>query len=189
MNIYAFVENKPISFVDRLGLACQCGVNKIEFYNRGWTTSSSGFSLKFDVVVNYKKDKTYNPSCCRYVQWVQAKAITRNGQPGPGYADGDPHGSPLDGKLHVDSWNYKDDNDVNPTGGNYTDEDSSDTGFKGTDQPGWNPPLGFDKGDAINYDFVFRGTVIDTCNKNKVVAKKDFEISAKGTWPNLTYSP
>lgn len=184
-NEYAFVENKPISYFDKLGLACCCGVNRIEFYNRGWTASPTGFSFKFDIVIKFKKDKTHDPSCCRYIQWVQAKPSTQNGVQGPTQAAGDP-GGPIDGHMHVDSWNYKGDNDTNPTGGIYQDQDSSDTGFKSTDTPGWG---GFNNGDVIDYDTRFRGTVIDTCNGNKVVAKKDFKITASGTWPKLTYSP
>ena len=180
-NLYTFVRNDPLSRFDFLGLcAGKCGVKNLEFVNQGWTITSSDYAFKFDVVIKYRKGNGYDPSCCRYIQWVQHKAYTWNGQP----ASTNQGGVPIDGRLHVDSWPYRGDNDTNP--GGYVDTDSSDVGFRLHDEPGFGP---FSIGDVINDDRRFRGTVIDICNGNKLVTSKDFKMSATGTWPTLTYEP
>ncbi len=186
LNLYCFVANDSLSKVDAFGLSCggKCGVEGgIKFIGEGWTVTASAFSFKFDIVIKFKKGKGYDPACCRYIQWVQNKTLDLNGQRPTGTAAG---GGPNDGKLHVDAWPYKGDDDTNPSGGIYQNQDTSGEGYKAYDTPGWG---GFHDGDAIDYDTRFRGTVIDICNGNKVVAKKDFKITATGTWPKLTYDP
>jgi len=184
LNVYAFAQNDPIGRIDILGLcAGKCGVKSLDFVGQGWTKTATGFQFNFDVVIKYKEGNGYDPSCCRYVQWVQAKALTVNGKLGAGTSAG---GTPMDGNLHVDSWPYKGDSDTNPSGGVYTDLDSADDVFKGQDTPSWG---GFNYGDAIDYDMRFEGRVIDICSKSKIVKKKNFKITAIGPWPNLKYDP
>lgn len=179
-NLYGFVENEAISQVDYLGL-CKCGVKSFKYLDQGWTTTATGYEYKFDIVIKFKKDNGFDPKCCRYIQWIQS-TMSLNGIPQTASAGG----TPLDGKLHVDAWPYKGDNDTNPEGGVYQDSDPADDVYKSQDRPSWG---GFQNGDVVLDDNAFRGTVIDICNGNKVVARNGFKMKASGTWPKLTYTP
>jgi hypothetical protein len=181
-NLYGFVENKPVSFIDYLGLQCQCGVKSLKLLDRGWTTTASSFQYRFDIVIKLKTGSGYSKSCCQYLQWVQSTA-SLNGVPETKSAGG----TPMDGKLHIDSSYYIGDNYLNQPGAHWDDETyASQDEIKTHDTPGWG---GFANGDVVVFKNTFVGTVIDICNNNKVVAKQSFKMHATGTWPNLDYAP
>lgn len=176
-NIYAFVENKPVSYIDALGL-CQCGVKSLKAISDGWTVNQNSIAFKFHVTAKFRKDAGYDPSCCKVVQWIKDTA-TRNGTYPP--VSGNP---PRDGQLHIDNNPYAgDDVTSSSTGMAGYDSDPADDVFTYTDTPTRNA----NNGDVLAGSKVFLIGVYDSCNKFKKVSSTSFEIYTDGTWPNVNY--
>lgn len=149
---------------------------------RSWTLVGGAAFLTFDINITFRSGPIYDCSCCKYIQWVNG-TYTFNGQVVPRTKGG----TPLDGTYHIDSWDYTNDEDTNPTGGAYADSDASPCGWHSTDQPGL--PSGIRTDDSISVRYDFLGNVIDTCNGNVAVAGQTLSMSISGTYPGLTVSP
>jgi RHS repeat-associated protein len=197
INLYEYINSQPSISTDPLGLApttspsqcqCKCGVNGVvHLINKGWTidTTKGNAYFTLEILIKFKTGNGYKPSCCRYIQFVQG-TISINGTQLKAVTAG----TPLDGRLHVDSNPYNGDNDTNPKGGGYENHSSNADEFLSYDTPGFIRG-GLTKGTVIDWEMTFKGTVIDTCNKNRVLgyATQSFKESMKGTFPNLTTNP
>jgi hypothetical protein len=156
-----------------------------KLHKQGWTINETAGSayFSFDIKIKFKKGGEYDPKCCRYLQWVQAKA-TINGVSVPDVA-----GLPLDGHLHVDRVPYTNDGATDNGGIVGYNQSTDPTVWFSYDEPGIQG--GLTKGDQIDWWAVFKGTVIDTCNGNTVVtgATQSFKVQMNGEYPSLSTSP
>ena len=189
INLYEYVGAMPCTAPDPLGLVskCKCGVKGVvHLISQGWTVNvATGTAhFNFEVRIDFENGHGYKPSCCRYIQWLQGRvsfngvSVKRSGG-----------GTPFDGKLHVDAWPYRGDNDTNPSGGVYQNSSGKTDEFLSHDVPGWNG--GLKVGDNVNWNVTFEGTAIDTCNGNKVLgyATQSFTELIVGTFPKLKTAP
>ncbi len=175
-NIYAFVENKPVSFVDSLGLSgCKCGVKSLRAIDDGWNVQPTWIAFNFHVVAKLRTGFPYQASCCKVVQWRQ-DTTTLNGQLVS--ADGN---QPSDGKLHIDSNPYIPGDDITNPGSQIGSLSGDTITYSDTPTRGGRP------GDVLGGDLRFRIVVYDSCNNYKPVARTGFKVWWQGTWPKIDY--
>lgn len=181
-NVYVFCNNSPPSNFDVLGLNV-CGVNWLRLTPKGWKYASGYGSLffEFDIEAKLREDwglncKHFDPKCCRYVQWVNAYqavggTVLRTARGGMPISDG---------LAHLDYLPYRGDS-IQEAINSRTWPEPTSTSYKTSDNPGiHNAPFVLTPGTSVDFQFLFIGMIVDTCNGNARVASSTIYADATG---------
>ncbi len=191
LNLYAFVANRPVSRVDRLGLdgaECgKCGVKSVNLHFVGVGFTDNGYWLHLVGKAAFKTsadNKRYNSTCCAVVQFARAR-ITINDRHVPTASTG----MPLDSNWHVDNAPWRTDR---PREADTVEIESSEvletgefTWIRSYDRPGIG---GFHEGDMFDDESSFQWRIYDRCNNWKLVKTSNtVSYHVWGPWPEVQY--
>ncbi|MBE7173357.1 MAG: RHS repeat protein [Williamsia sp.] len=123
VNLYRYVENNPVNWVDPLGLKKCCGLVKKPEYDQSGTIKGN---VTFKWSAEFKKDEKHDPKCCEVHQEIKFNKR--------------PNHKGFDTDNKPDTW-YEDRTAENAryghrsNGNKYPTDQYSETGYKGEDQP------------------------------------------------------
>ena len=146
----------------------KCGVESFKVtWKKNAIAGPTQARLRLDVSIAFKDapDPPWKPECCEFRQNVMTVwKITAGPHAGQGRSTA---------PMHDDNYSRADDTDGNKA--------LSHPGFTTNDNPGI---PGIDRNDVLDYAFTAEQLVIDTCNANRVVARRGpHTATIKGAHP------
>jgi hypothetical protein len=177
-NLYAFVQNRPVGETDLLGL-CRCSIVKPlevrltaprDILPGGFFAGPAGTPIwdGENSTVWFTIKATFLNRCCEFRQ--RARTFARVGQ-GPPTMDPD---------FEDDGYSAAADPD------DYTELPDGVIAFSSWDDPGWQQRLINPKGLEFSGWMLFKGYVVDVCNRDqKVGPTLEYAFMALGTPPKI----